>query len=152
MMRGAALLLVGLLAGCGQAADQPGSGATPSATPSEALPAPASLIGEYRVAGIDGAELQGPAGIALTIDAGRVSYQPTCAGYVWSYAYSNGALDIERRQEKLHHPPPPVCAIGVPPELDRLAATLEAANRARVTPANGIELSGGGRSVLLFSQ
>jgi hypothetical protein len=143
-MRGAVLLLAGALAACQQAGEAP--------APEPSSSAPESLIGEYRVAGIDGAELTGPAGIALTIDQGHVSYQPTCAGYVWSYAYRAGALDIERRQEKLHHPPPPVCAIAVPPELDRLAAALEAANLARVTPANGIELSGGGRSVLLFSQ
>ncbi len=149
-MRRAVLLLAVLLAGCGQSAEAPE--AAPTETPSPALPVPASLVGEYRVAGIDGAELKGPAGIALTIDQGHVSYEPTCAGYMWSYAYRDGALDIERRQEKLHHPPPPVCAIAVPPALDQLAAALEAANRARVTPNNGIELSGGGRSVLLFSQ
>ena len=144
MMRAAVLMLAGVLAACQQAAQ------VPAPRPSSSVPA--RLIGEYRVAGIDGAELTGPAGIALTIDQGHVSYAPTCAGYVWSYAYRDGALDIERRQEKIHHPPPPVCAIAVPPELDRLAAALEATNRARVTPANGIELSGGGRSVLLFSQ
>jgi hypothetical protein len=116
------------------------------------LPAPESLVGEYRVAGIDGEELNASFGIPLSIDQGTISYEPKCAGFVWQYAYRDGALDNERRQEKLHHPPPPVCVIAVPPELNTLASALEASDRAGRTPANGIELSGNGRSVLLFTQ
>ena len=147
MMRGAMLLVVALLAGCGQAAE------APDTAPTETLsPAPQSLVGEYRVAGIDGAELNTDFGIALSIDQGHVSFEPTCAGFVWQYAYRDGVLDIERRQEKLHHPPPPVCAIAIHPMQAKLAEALEAVDRAEITPVNGIELSGNGRSVLLFSQ
>jgi len=148
-MRRAAFFAVLLLTACGEPAAQPQP--APSETPA-LLPAPASLVGEYRVAGIDGEELNAEFGIALSIDSGRVSFEPTCAGFVWSYAYRDGALDIERRQEKLHHPPPPVCAIPIHPAQQRLATALDAVNRAGRTPANGIELSGNGRSVLLFSQ
>jgi hypothetical protein len=151
MMRRAALLAVLLLTACGQPAEQPEPAAISSETPAP-LPAPASLVGEYRVAGIDGQSLDAPFGIALTIGEGRVSFEPACAAFVWSYAYRNGTLDIERRQEKLHHPPPPVCAEPAAPELQRLATALDAVDRAGRTPANGIELSGNGRSVLLFSQ
>jgi len=146
-MRRAALLAALLLAACGKPSAQPQP--APSETP---LPAPASLVGEYRVAGIDGEELDTDFGLALSIDRGHVSFEPTCAGFVWSYAYRDGALDIERRQEKLHHPPPPVCAIAIHPTQRKLAEALDAVNRAGRTPANGVELSGNGRSVLLFSQ
>lgn len=154
-MRRPAIVAACLLAACQQPAEAPPPAPTPSATPEPGLPAPASLVGEYRVAGIDGAALDADFGIALSIDAGRVSFEPTCAGFVWSYAYSDGRLDIERRQEALHRagdPPAPVCAVAVAPEQRRLAAALDAVDRAGRTPANGIELSGNGRSVLLFSQ
>lgn len=157
-MRGFALIALGLLTACGEQGERAAPAATPSAsaTPSPAasptLPAPDTLIGEYRVAGIDGEELNADFGIALSIDEGHVSFEPTCAGFVWSYAYRDGALEIERRQEKIAHPPPPVCAIAIHPLQRQLGEALEAVNRAGRTPANGIELSGNGRSVLLFSQ
>ena len=148
-MRRAVVLAILLLAACGKPAGQPQP--TPSETPA-LLPAPESLVGEYRVAGIDGQSLDVPFGIALSIGEGRVSFEPACAAFVWSYAYRDGALDIERRQEKLNHPPPPVCAEPAAPELQQLATALDAVDRAGRTPANGIELSGNGRAVLLFSQ
>jgi hypothetical protein len=151
-MRRAAHLLFALLAACGQPAEQPVPTPTPSATASPALPAPESLVGEYRVAGIDGEELNASFGIALSIDEGKVSFEPTCAGFVWTYAYRGGALDLERRQEKIGHPPPPVCAVAIHPLQRQLGEALDAVDRAGRTPANGIELSGNGRSVLLFTQ
>jgi hypothetical protein len=156
-MRGALLVALGLLTACQQPAAPPAPTPTPaqSATASPALPAPETLAGEYRVAGIDGEELNADFGIALSIDEGHVSFEPTCAGFVWSYAYRGGALDLERRQEQLHRPgepPPPVCAVAVHPLQRQLATALDAVNRAGRTPSNGIELSGNGRSVLLFTQ
>lgn len=142
-----------LLAACGQAPEQ--AQQQPQATPTEvaaSLAAPETLVGEYRVAGIDGEPLDAPFGIALSITEGRVSFEPACAAFVWSYAYKDGGLDISRRQEKLHHPPPKVCEEPVHPALDKLASALDAVNQAGRTPENGIELSGNGRSVLLFSQ
>jgi hypothetical protein len=152
MMRRGALLLFALLAACGPAAEQPVPTSTPSTTASPALPAPESLVGEYRVAGIDGEELNASFGIALSITEGNVSFEPTCAGFVWTYAYRDGVVDIERRQEKIGHPPPPVCTVAIHPLQRELGEALDAVNRAGRTPANGIELSGNGRSVLLFTQ
>lgn len=151
MMRRLAPLAAILLAACGQPGEQPQPDATPAETAAP-LPAPESLVGEYRVAGIDGGPLDAPFGIALSITEGRVSSEPACAAFVWSYAYRDGTLDISRRQEKLHHPPPKVCEEPVDPALDKLATALDAVNRAGRTRENGIELSGNGRSVLLFSQ
>lgn len=148
-MRLGAILALSLLAACGEPAAQ--SQPAPSDTPAS-LPAPASLVGEYRVAGIDGQSLDAPFGIALSITEGRISFEPACAAFMWSYAYLDGALDIERRQEKLHHPPPPVCAEPAAAELQQLASALDVVDRAGRTPANGIELSGKGRSLLLFGQ
>jgi hypothetical protein len=154
-MRWQALSVATMLAACGQPAEQAAeqSRADPRSSETAApLAAPESLIGEYRVAGIDGRSLDAPFGIALSITDGQVSFEPACAAFVWSYAYLKGSVDIERRQEKRNHPPPPVCPEPVAPQLDRLATALDAVDRARRTPENGIELSGNGRSVLLFSQ
>ncbi|WP_338446572.1 hypothetical protein V5F89_01885 [Pelagerythrobacter marensis] len=132
-----------LLAACQPAADPAGPSAP--AAPVEDR-APASLVGEYRVAGIDGAELGGDIGIGLSITETNIFYQPRCAGFDWTYTYEAGALTTERPADR------PVCAIGVPPEQRRLASALDSVTRAERTPANGIELTGGERSVTLFSQ
>ena len=44
------------------------------------------------------------------------------------------------------------CRIAVHPEQQRLATALDAVTSAVRTPSNGIELTGGGHSVTLYSQ
>lgn len=122
------------------------TGAPDGDAPAPAMNAPASLVGEYRVAGIDGTEVGGQIGIALSITDGNIFYDPRCAGLEWTYTYGNGALTMERPADA------PVCEIAVHPEKQRLAAALDAVTRAERTPSNGIELTGGGHSVTLFSQ
>lgn len=106
---------------------------------------PAALVGEYRVAGIDGREIGGSIGLALSVTAQEIAFDPRCAGFRWSYSYQAGTLATAR-------PAGPVCRIGVGPEEQRLATALDAVTSARRTPSNGIELSGGGHSVTLYSQ
>lgn len=122
------------------------TGAPDGDPPAPAVNAPASLVGEYRVAGIDGTEVGGQIGIALSITEGNIFYDPRCAGLEWTYTYGNGALTTERPADA------PVCEIAVHPEKQRLAVALDAVTRAERTPSNGIELTGGGHSVTLFSQ
>ena len=170
------LLLV--LAACGQASDgrpepetepeqaqsaapsnaRPLSGADAFAAPegSQRIAAVGDLVGEYRVAGIDGAGLQADFGIAVSIDGPMLSYEPTCAGFVWTIAEDAGAFTFTRSPGFGPTRQPDgtiaVCAVAVPPEMERLGAAVDAARRAWRTPANGILLEGGGHSVLLFSQ
>ena len=108
--------------------------------------APASLVGDYRVAGIDGSEVGGQIGIALSVTEDAISYEPRCAGFAWTYRYDRGALATERPADA------PICEIAVDPELERLATALDAVTRAAGTPSNGIELTGKGHSVTLYSQ
>ena len=160
-----------LLAGCGErpalepfVPSDPGAADTsaqnPAATPVPAATpladAPAALLGEWRVAGIDGKPLGANFGIAISIDRSRISFEPSCAGFVWDYRYDAGTLTTARapgygatRQANGSFM---VCAVAVVPELRQLGQALDAATRAVRTPANGIEFSGGGRSVMLFSQ
>ncbi|MFU7527345.1 hypothetical protein ACM64M_02320 [Qipengyuania sp. ASV99] len=150
-----ALLLGSLpLAAC-QPADAL-SGALPTAA---SWPIPATLTGEYRVAAIDGQEVGGGIGIALTVTDSMIWFDPRCAGFSWTYAYSGGALTMERPERSRFEGGPyvasrmrPTCRIAVHPEQQRLAAALDAAARAQKVPSNGIELSGGGHSVTLYAQ
>lgn len=170
-----AALSVIALAACQPAADDPASGASSSEdvsqAPSSAPPpssdvpagdepasaeAPASLVGEYRVAGIDGTEVGGGIGIGLSVTEGEIYYEPRCAGFNWRYTYERRELSTDRPGKPgprlTAGPRPPVCAVAVHPEQRRLAAALDAVTRAERTPSNGIELSGGGHSVTLYSQ
>lgn len=122
------------------------TGAPDSSTPAPAANAPASLVGEYRVAGIDGTEVGGQIGIGLSVTETNIFYDPRCAGFDWTYTYDSGVLTTERPADRA------VCEIAVHPEQQRLAAALDAVTRAEQTPSNGIELTGGGHSVTLFSQ
>ena len=149
-MRGAALLCAAaaLLAGC-QRIEAPTPAPTPA--PSLAAPSPAgptTLAGEWRVAGIDGAPFDEPFGLALSADARLVWMEPRCAGVARSYRISGARIafapDPNARNE--------VCAIGMPPRTEDVLRALDAADTIRRTPQNGIELSGGGRSLTLFSQ
>ena len=136
------------------------SGAWPTAPSvpegSRPITAVGDLIGEYRVAGIDGREVQGDIGIALSIDGPMLSYEPTCAGFVWKIAERRGEVRFERAPGYGPTRQPDgstlVCAVAVPAEFERLGRAIDAAQRAWRTPANGILLEGGGRSVTLFSQ
>lgn len=149
-----------MASGC-QPAEGPAS-AEQSSAPAPApatMPALASLAGEYRVAGIDGTEVGGGIGLALSVTDTLMWFDPRCAGFNWTYTFKDGALHTDRPQK----PRPPggplvagpgrhVCAIAVHPEQVRLAKALDAVTAARRTPSNGIELTGGGHSVSLYSQ
>lgn len=154
-----------MLAACSQQAP------SPAPTDREAVPSPTAvvnadrgptpitevgdLLGEYRVAGIDGQPLEAPIGIAVSIDGPMLSFEPTCAGFVWSLRFENGALVTTRLSEVRvapGDPPPPVCAVALLPEQRLLAQAFDAADKVTRTPANGILFEGGGRSALLFSQ
>ena len=115
-----------------------------SAQPANAVAA-AELPGEYRVAGVDGADINLPYGISASIREGRIHVVSDCVNLAWDYTYANGELETTRV-------PVESCARGLTREEEAIAAALESAEQAVRTPANGIELSGGGHSVTLFSQ
>jgi hypothetical protein len=116
-------------------------------------------VGHYRVAGIDGSEVAGEIGIALTVTERMLAFEPSCAGFRWTYTYAEGALATDRPQKVPAPGAPltarrmaPVCRIAVHPEQERLARALDAVTQARRTPSNAIALTGGGHSVTLYSQ
>jgi len=162
---GLLVLMVAGLAGCQQRAEAPTPApstavsprVSPSVAPSPPLSPVASLLGEWRVAGIDGQSLDEPYGLALTGADDELWWEPRCAGMARSYRIDGPAIAFE--PVKINgsppapgSPPPPVCTIAVPLRLADVARALDAATFVGRTSANGVLISGGGRSVLLFSQ
>src|SRR5690606_30446529 len=104
-----------------------------------------ALAGEYRVAGIDGADVNLPHGISAVITDERIDIQSDCIRFAWTYRFENQLLVTEQA-------PVASCRRAFLPQEQALQQAVEAADVVRRTPSNGIELSGGGRSVTLFSQ
>ena len=170
-MRSLVLLLALGLGACGDDASETrepaeqqeaAASATPAPGPAPAPPAIAlrpveTLAGEWRVAGIDGEALDESYGIALSANDERIWWEPQCAGLVRLYRIEGESITLEpppppEAQKGLPRPPPALCTIGVPPAVNRVMQALDTAETVERTPQNGVELSGGDRSVTLFSQ
>ena len=126
----------------------------PVASPSQMSSAHSvSLAGHYRVAGIDGGELGGRRGLALEIGRDRIEFD-NCQQIAWHYRHRDGRLMTERTPAITIDiaPKPTPCAAPLSEPEARMVAAIDAADTATLTASNGILLSGGGRSVLLFSQ
>jgi hypothetical protein len=114
----------------------------------------ANLAGEWRVAGIDGGEFNESYGLALSGSARELWWEPRCAGMARSYRLNGSAIDFGPRAGAplAGGTTAPVCAIAVPPRLRDVMRSLDAATRIERTGENGVLISGGGHSVLLFAQ
>ncbi|GGC37431.1 hypothetical protein GCM10011371_26140 [Novosphingobium marinum] len=152
-MRGAFALLPLALAACAPAAED---GAAPPENAQSGPEAPTTLAGGWRVAGIDGEELDGPEGIGLLGDEDTIWWSPRCAGQERAYRISGGTIETgagpAAEAQPSGVPPPAVCTIGLPAGLEDVMRALDAAERIERTPENGVRISGGGHSLLLFSQ
>jgi hypothetical protein len=149
------LLIALLLAACSPPVPPPPA-APQDPPPAQPIPAVSTLAGEWRVASIDGKDFNEPYGLALTADAEEIWWAPRCAGLIRTYRISGTmfrtgpAKGVKPR--KPGEPTPPVCLIGLPARIDEVTRALDSATTIRRTPGNGIEISGGGHSLLLFSQ
>lgn len=116
-----------------------------------------TLAGEWRVAGIDGEPFDQDYGVALSATADEIWWEPRCAGILRRYRIESDSVTMmlpepPPAQEDLPRPPPALCTIGVPVGVEQAFVALDAAETIARTPQNGIELSGGGHSLTLFSQ
>ena len=113
-----------------------------------------SLAGEWRVAGVDGADFNEPYGLALRGSAQELWWEPRCAWIVRSYRIDGGNIAFGPPQgaPKPGEVTPAVCTIAPPLRIAEVTRALDAATSVARTEANGILISGGGHSVLLFSQ
>ena len=112
----------------------------------------ATLEGQWRAIRADGK----PVELALSISGEEIWWEPRCAGYVRSYRIAGSEFEtgphIGFVPRQPGEPTPPVCAIAPPPDIGAVFKSLDAATSIRRTRDNGIELAGGGHSLLLFSQ
>ena len=138
-----------VLAACSQpveTAQAPASPTPPTATPAPPpLAAPVSLAGVYRIAGVDGADIDQPHAITASISADRIHVTADCLNFAWSYTARAAGIATQRVAVE-------GCARGLTAAEESVVAAFDAATTAVRTPANAIELRGGGRSVTLFSQ
>jgi hypothetical protein len=120
----------------------------PAGQPPAASPVPAPPIrvaGEYRIAGVDGGDINLPHGISASIGENRIGVSSQCVEMAWSYRFEGARLTTEAI-------PVVSCDRGRYPEEQAIEAAFDAARAVERTESNGIRFSGGGRSVLLFSQ
>lgn len=106
------------------------------------------------MAAIDGKSLNQSYGLALSANAQEIWWEPRCAGVARTYRISGAGIAFG---PPAGAPPPggmprPVCTIGLPPEVRDVTRALDAATSIARTRENGVLISGGGRSLLLFSQ
>lgn len=115
-----------------------------------------TLEGEWRVAGIHGQPVDQPVGLTLSASQEEIWWTPRCAGYVRSYRIEGSKFTtgphIGFLPRKPGEPTAPVCAIAPPPGVGEIFEALSSATTIARTPQNGIEIAGGGHSLLLFSQ
>ena len=153
-----ALVAMGWLAGCSPPNDrapEPAQTASVTATSAATEPAPpgvpegaiatGELVGEWRVAGVDGRAVNLPHAITVSIDATTIRYASHCVSGVWTYRAAGPS--IVTRQV-----PQAMCDRGRYREERALDAVFSAPGAIRRTAGSGIDIAGGGHSITLFSQ
>lgn len=180
-MRVVIALALALLAGCGRDEPEPRAAddlAAPAASDSSVIPAetsvpasapsspraaetgvppqpsPASLRGEWRLAGVDGQSFDAPFGVAVSIGANRIDFD-NCQQVAWNYTYDAPRLTTQRTPAITIdiNPKPLPCAAPLPPQVARMVNAIDRAEQVERTPENGLRIVGpGDASVLLFRQ
>ncbi len=149
-------LLTLALASCTPAATPPPQAEPPSAqeAPPPVVAPVTTLAGKWRIARIDAETLDVQNGMALDASDREIWWSPRCAGFARSYrivgsGFSSGPhLGWEPPRPDV--PPPPVCAIAPPPRIGEVFQIITGATAIRRTAEGGVEISGRGRSLLLF--
>ncbi|MWV26582.1 hypothetical protein [Aurantiacibacter rhizosphaerae] len=128
----------------------------PPAPPTTPISPIETLAGEWRVAGIDGEELDEAYGLALSADDADIWWEPRCANVAFGYRIDGLNLETGTAESFAtvgpDGNPPPICTVGKPARLADVTRALDLAETVGRTPSNGVLIEGGGHSVLLFSQ
>jgi hypothetical protein len=125
---------------------------TPTAAPSEtpaasiAITDVEELAGEYRIAGVDGREIDLPHGITGRIDDTGIIVTSGCVKFSWVWFFEGTSLVTEQLF------PRESCGRELLPEEQAIVAAFNGATHVGRTPANGVEFAGENGAVLLFGQ
>ena len=119
--------------------------ATAPAAPAAAPEATVELPGEYRIAGVDGGEIDQPYAITASITPDRIHVTADCLNFAWTYTAQGDRIATKRA-------PVEGCGRGLTASEEAVVAALDAASTVARTPGNAIELRGGARTLTMFSQ
>ncbi|MGB5777681.1 MAG: hypothetical protein WBH10_01250 [Allopontixanthobacter sediminis] len=144
-MRIIPVIILATLAACAPVANDPLAPGSDPAVADGVIIAPAALTGEYRLAGVDGRDINLSHGISASISEHEIEVLSQCIRFKWTYALADGVLATERT-------PSMSCRRALLPEEEAISRAFDDAVQVRRTPANGIEFSGEGHTVTLFSQ
>lgn len=133
------------LAACAPVANEPAATGSDPAVAAGAIMTPAALMGEYRVAGVDGQDINLSHGISASISDREIEVLSDCIRLKWTYTLADGMLAADRM-------PAMSCRRALLPEEQAISRAFDDAVQVRRTAANGIEFSGEGHRVTLFSQ
>lgn len=158
-MRYAIAAAVTLLAGCSESPEQPSaepvtaptvarsqpSAAAAAGVTAQATPRAVAIEGEYRIAGINGQDIDQPYAVTASIDGGRIHLTADCLNFAWSYSLVGDA--IRTRREAVEG-----CGRGPTAAEEAIVAAFDAASTVARTPAGALDVSAPGHTVTLFSQ
>ena len=166
-MRFVGLTLLFLLAACGRPEPEPQASERPAAEPATAssatsAPSPTAatvtpepnaaitqldeLVGEYRVAGAGGKDIDLPHGVTARIDENGMIVDSGCVQLSWVWFFEGNRLVTERLFPRAS------CGRALLPEEEAIVAAMDGATGIGRTPANGVEIGGEDGAVLLFGQ
>ena len=134
-------LILLLLASCGEQPSDKIIASSPEAPGIQQL----LPIGEYRLAGTDGADINLGHGIGVTVTATEIAVASQCVTPRWSYRWVGGRIQTDPVQES-------ICERGRYPAEDALFAVFDDPTMILKTPTNGYFIEGGGHSATLFPQ
>lgn len=109
------------------------------------ITAPANLVGEYRLVGVDGQDIDLPHGISASIMADMIVVESDCVRLAWSYRFEGAGLITAPI-------PTRTCRRGLLPAEQAISAAFDSAREVRRTDGNGVQFIGGRHSVTLFGQ
>lgn len=144
-MRSILLITLAALGACAPLASEPPASGSNAEVATGAITTPDALIGEYRVAGVDGQDINLSHGISASISSQEIEVHSDCIRLKWTYTLSDRVLAADRI-------PAMSCRRALLPEEEAISRAFDQATQVQRTPANGIEFSGEGHTVTLFSQ
>ena len=118
--------------------------------------APASIEGEWRVAGVNGEIIDIGWAMTASIDDASISIQSQCMGFSRMYALEGTTLTTPEVPPAPagtpHAPPPVVCTRMFLPEEQAVSEALTQADTAYRLPDGSLVLDGPGGSLTFFTQ
>ena len=101
--------------------------------------------GEYGMAGHDGQEIDLPHAITVSVTADTIAVTSDCVTPRWTYRVEQGRMITAPVAT-------PICKRGLLPEEAAFYAVFAAPDAVARTPANGLDVRGGGHVITLYTQ